>query len=73
VNANTNIFIFRTNISSEAHRDELRSIFENMGVLDWSVDLEDCDRVLRVVCRTGEPDDYIREVVGRGFECEELQ
>ena len=72
MNNGHNIFVFRTNISSQAHRDGLRPVFETMGVIEWSVDLEDCDRVLRVVCRGGRPDDYIREVIGRGFECEEL-
>jgi hypothetical protein len=73
MNGNTVIFVFKTNISSEVHRDGLRDVFERLGAIDWSVDLEDCDRVLRVVCSGGEPVDYIREVVGRGFECEELQ
>ncbi len=44
-----NLYIFRTNIQSETKLNTLKTTFEKcIGVLDWSVDLEDIDNVLRI-------------------------
>lgn len=44
------ILIFKTNISTKARVHEIRTLFEPITqIKDWSIDLEDCDRVLRVI------------------------
>lgn len=68
------VLVYRTNISSSGHLDAIRDVFTgNPRVVEWSVDLEDIDKVLRVVCEAPELYDFAAEVRNRGFECEELQ
>lgn len=68
------ILVYRTNVDSGAHRDRLLSIFSSVrDIVEWSIDLEDCDRVLRVVC-DGEPTiDVSAAMRTAGYECEELE
>ena len=68
------ILIYKTNIGSSIHRDELRTLFEpQRGIVEWSVDLEDSDKVLRVVCEGTPRFDVAAEVRLKGFQCEELE
>lgn len=68
------ILIYRTNIVSERHRDSLSDLFGQLsGVEEWSVDLEDIDKVLRVVCKDAAGTDVAEAVRTLGFECEELE
>lgn len=44
------IQIFKTNIRTRSHMQSVTRLFASVGhVQHWTVDLEDCDRVLRVV------------------------
>lgn len=68
------IHVFRTNINDAESRELLREIFDSSEqVLDWSVDFEDVDKVLRVVCTGGMAKEYIEKVRVKGFFCEELE
>ena len=70
----TLIHIFRTNIDTHEQKEVLKTVFGGNGdVVDWSVDLEDVDRVLRLVCTRGEASAYLEQVRGVGFSCEELE
>lgn len=42
------------------HINQTVSVFT--GVLEWSVDLEDCDKILRVVCGQDISADLVREL-----------
>lgn len=67
------LFIFRTNISRKA--DYLRvksSLLSRQGVHGCTIDLEDCDKVLRVECENIPVQFVVEEVVKHGFFCEEL-
>lgn len=49
-----NIHIFKTNISDHAQKTAVISVLECLAeVTEASVDLEDCDKVLRVVTSAG--------------------
>ena len=65
------IFIFRTTINTDSDIQAIASEIEKLpGVSRWTVDLDDCDKVLRVV---GGEMAAIREVVEKqGYMCEEL-
>lgn len=67
------IHIFRTNVADEAQRETLRGVLDLEEVIEWSVDLEDIDKVLRVVCTAGDADIYKQKVKVQGFICEELE
>lgn len=44
------VLIFKTNAKTQAHIREIGLLFKPIGrIKEWSVDLEDCDRILRVV------------------------
>lgn len=68
------IWIFKTNIRTEADRDTIRQVLDNHPSIDkWSLDLDDNDCVLRIV--TGEllPGDIIPMITLSGFNCAELE
>lgn len=67
------ILIFKTNIRSEADRDLLSACFDNhQHIEEWTVDLDDEDRVLRVVSRTLNCKNIIELLMLHGYECSEL-
>ncbi len=73
MNPGGTIYIFKTNISNELQIETLRGVFETKGsIVEWSVDMEDVDKVLRVVCTEGTPDECIDELKKKGLNCEEL-
>lgn len=44
------ILILKTNVDTPSHVKKIDALFKNIEeIKDWSIDLEDCDRVLRVV------------------------
>jgi hypothetical protein len=68
------ILVYRTNVPSAGHRDALGEIFGTRPeIVEWSIDLEDVDKVLRVVCEGLPVFDVAAEVRLKGFECEELE
>ncbi len=68
-----NILIFRTNISSALQKENLKAILNAMDhIEDWSVDMEDVDRVLRIVSRQPNTNEIISKLTNAGYECSEL-
>ncbi len=67
------IFIFRTSIHTADDQLRVSQVFDNLlGVSKWTVDLDDCDRVLRVVCTGLAPSHIEHGIRALGYECEEL-
>lgn len=69
---NENIFVFKTNIENPEQAKKLRVLDEVKEVIDWSLDLEDCDNVLRIVGGDMNSEKMIRLMGQMGFYCEEL-
>ena len=69
-----NILIFKTDIETEQKLERVEPLFNNHPViLNWSVDTEDIDNVLRVeATQEAEERDIIYLVQACGFSCEEL-
>ncbi|MBC7904341.1 MAG: hypothetical protein H7Y27_13015 [Gemmatimonadaceae bacterium] len=68
------ILIFKTNIDCPEAREKLRPVLDaHSAIRQWSVDLHDCDCVLRVISETLKPDDIIAMANAHGFECSELE
>ena len=66
------ISIFKTNIISE---QELAEISPMLNVLDkclWTIDLFDCDRILRVDSLFDQSEKIISMLAEKGFLCIEL-
>lgn len=67
------LFIFRTNINSRHNYAIVEgSLLQRRGVHACTIDLDDCDKVLRVECENIPMSVIVEEVVKLGFFCEEL-
>ena len=70
----TDLFILRTNINRQPDFSRLKDDLHKIdGVRSCTIDLEDCDRVLRVECENLAIMRIVEEVTNHGFFCEELE
>lgn len=68
------IFVFRTSLRDGADVVSIAPAFDLCdSVKSWSVDLDDWERVLRVVARGLTVGDITRKLAGKGFSCSELE
>ncbi len=74
VTEETRIGIFKTNIGTmKARKHIISAICNTFEVTSCNVDIEDCDRVLRVVDMKVGEESMIRFVRDQGFECDVLE
>ncbi|WP_143307377.1 hypothetical protein [Chitinophaga vietnamensis] len=68
------IGIFRTNINTIQDKNNvIKAIFDHFKVNACSVDIEDCDKVLRVICPQSLGEQSIIDFVTRlGYKCDTL-
>lgn len=67
------VMVFKTNLEAEEDVAEVKPLFERKKeIRKWSVDLEDCDRVLRIETDGSDEQDIIGLVRKSGYECEVL-
>lgn len=68
------LFIFRTNIESKNMIMPISNAFEKcIGILDWSIDFEDIDHVLRIEAANNlDERDIIKLVSNEGYQIGEL-
>jgi hypothetical protein len=70
----SNIFIFKTNIQTEFDKLRIKNVLDaSQKVLKWNIDMDDADRVLRIVSDSLRPDQIISVLDYVGFECTELE
>lgn len=68
------VLLFKTNIRSLYQQLRLKFLLDQFAQIErWCIDLEDQDRVLKVVSRNLLPEDIILPVRDLGFECAELE
>ena len=68
------LFIFRTNIDKQSDFSRVKNSLEKEpGILTCTIDLDDCDKVLRVECENVNMGKVVEEVSRQGFFCEELE
>ena len=68
------ISIFRTSVASKDDLNKLGPYLNAlMEDLRWTVDLFDCDKILRVKSSVNKNAEIIAVVNGLGFECENLE
>lgn len=67
------ILVFKTNLLSEEDVKTIEPILDkNPGVIEWNVDREDIDKVLRIETRVLSPLQLIDILKEAGYFCEEL-
>jgi len=65
--------IFKTNIESELALKEIEvALVADTNLLDWSIDREDIDKVLRVESKINNSKEIINTIRHAGYICEEL-
>jgi len=68
------ILVFKTNIKNPADRHIIQRVLDtHKQILEWSVDCQDIDCVLRIVSSTLCVNEIIELVKQNGYECCELE
>lgn len=65
------LLIFKTNIANESRMKKVNALLAyNPGLVDWSIDLEDRDKVLRIEAEDQVEESDVMEIVNSwGVEC----
>ena len=70
----THILIFRTNINTESDKRRVAEFFEAQALVkEWNVDMDDIDRVLRIVSQDLRAREIIEQINRIGYQCQELE
>ena len=68
-----NILIFKTNIRLKKDLQVVRPFLAAcVSIIQWNVDRQDIDNVLRIVSTSNEPLPIIKTINDAGYYCEEL-
>ncbi|OXA98726.1 hypothetical protein B0A75_13760 [Flavobacterium oncorhynchi] len=68
-----NVMIFATNIKTETSKNKIAAFFNtNKSILQWSIDQEDIDCVLRIISKNLNADQIIEMLNFLNFDCKEL-
>lgn len=69
-----NIMVFKTDIIRKRDLLKIEPLLENkaLGILRWTVDRTDIDRVLRIEANDQQPNTIINILRNAGYACEEL-
>ena len=68
------ILVFKTNLTDQQRIHDIKpSLDIHPHIMQWNVDLHDCDNVLRVVSVNIKAREIEQLVLDAGYICEELQ
>jgi hypothetical protein len=68
------ILVFKTNINTHEEKIRVQDILQSHEHVDEAnIDIEDIDKVLRVVSCNLSPDHIIKLITQSGYECRELE
>jgi hypothetical protein len=68
-----NILIFKTNIRLKKDVGIIRPLLSaDESIVQWNVDRDDTDKILRVVSTSNDPVEIIKTINEAGYHCEEL-
>jgi hypothetical protein len=68
------ILVFKTNLDDTKRVNEVASLLDiHPHIVQWNVDMDDCDKVLRVLSRNIKPLDVEMMLLNAGYYCEELE
>jgi hypothetical protein len=68
-----NVLVFKTNMNSKREAKQILSSLNENEVIAWSIDLEDRDKVLRIVSPNISSEEIIYLAKVKGLECMELE
>jgi hypothetical protein len=68
------ILVFKTNLTDAKRIGDVESLLDiHPHIVQWNVDLNDCDNVLRIVSRNMAAQEVENILLNAGYYCEELQ
>ncbi|MFC6101854.1 hypothetical protein [Olivibacter domesticus] len=68
------ILIFRTSVDAQKHVQQVAALFKSIKLIKhWSFDLDDCDRILRVVSLNILPETIENMLRTEGIYCEHME
>ena len=68
-----NILIFKTNIRLKKDVGVVKAYLSaDESIIQWNVDRDDTDKILRVVSTSNDPIEIIKTINEAGYHCEEL-
>ena len=67
------ILVFKTNIQYKREVKQLAPLFNTPEIIKWNIDLDDCDKVLRVITHKLTSIEIALAAKEKGFECKELE
>ena len=68
-----NILIFKTNIRLKKDLGIITPLLSaDESIVQWNVDRDDADKILRIVSTSNDPVDIIKTINEAGYHCEEL-
>lgn len=68
------ILVFKTNLTDAKRIGDVESLLDiHPHIVQWNVDLNDCDNILRIVSRNIEASEVENLLLNAGYYCEELQ
>jgi len=68
------ILVFKTNLTSTQRISDVESLLDvHPHIVQWNVDLDDCDNILRIVSRNIAAREVENILLNAGYYCEELQ
>jgi cell fate (sporulation/competence/biofilm development) regulator YmcA (YheA/YmcA/DUF963 family) len=68
------ILVFKTNLTNAKRISEVEPLLDvHPHIVQWNVDLNDCDNVLRIVSKNIAAAEVENMLLGAGYYCEELQ
>ena len=67
------VLVFKTDVTSKKKVSKVSTLLTSFpAIQQWNVDLDDCDKVLRVVATGLQPASVERLLHTAGFNCKEL-
>ena len=67
------VLVFKTSVQSYESVHQLTPLLDALaGKGRWNFALDDCDRVLRIVSYSVQPEEAMRLLTAQGFSCAEL-
>jgi hypothetical protein len=69
-----NVLIFSTNVAAPEQVTKVQPVLSAVSsIRDWNIDLDDCDKILRIVSNDLSPRYIETLMASAGFNCTELE
>ncbi len=68
------VLVFKTSLTNAKRISDVEPILDiHPHIVQWNVDLNDCDNILRIVSRNAEAREIENMILSAGYYCEELE